>query len=273
MPQTRIVTFTTDFGLTDHYAGTMKGVVLGLAPSAQLVDISHGVPAFNVFAGSLTLGQAYPYFPAGTVHVAVVDPGVGSVRRPILVEGAGQFFVGPDNGVFSQVYEREESVLVRHITAERFFLHPVSQTFHGRDIFARIAGCLACGASPSDFGDEVSGYVTVAGSASITLPDGNVRGEVMAVDHFGNLITNIRSATVVHATAGGEIRLRVAGKMLHGDIRSNYVAAKADEIFGIIGSSGYLEISCSRASATDRLGVGVGVGVGAEVILGQAITR
>ncbi len=263
MPQNRIVTFTTDFGLTDHYAGTMKGVVLSVAPNAQLVDISHSVPAFNVFAGSLILGQAYPYFPAGTVHVAVVDPGVGSARRPILVAAAGQFFLGPDNGLFSQVYEREESFIVRHITAEQFFLHPVSQTFHGRDIFARVAGYLASGRDAHEFGSSIEDYVRIAVTAAESLTDGTIRGKTLAVDHFGSLITNIRSADLAHLAARGETWIRIGGRVV-GGLRSNYAEANGGEVFGIIGSSGYLEISANRASAAEILGVGGG----AEVILG-----
>src|SRR5450759_3383979 len=130
-----IITLTTDFGLSDHYVGTMKGVILGIAPSAQIVDISHEVAPFEILDGAYTIAQAYPYFPKRTVHVVVVDPGVGTARRPILAEAAGQFFIAPDNGVLTMMYEREKHK-VRAVANERFFLPAPSRTFHGRDIFA-----------------------------------------------------------------------------------------------------------------------------------------
>ncbi len=228
-----------------------------------LVDISHGVPAFNVFAGALTLGAAYRYFPAGTVHVAVVDPGVGSARRPILVEAAGQFFVGPDNGIFGEVYassaarESEGQVRVRHVTASQFFLHPVSQTFHGRDIFARVAGHLAAGVEPAAFGDEIDDYLRMAAPPVERAADGGLRGRVLAVDHFGNVITNIRNTDVPEVAAQGVFSLEVAGRAVS-RTRSSYADAAEGEVFAILGSSGYWEISANRASASELLGVGCG---------------
>src|ERR1700730_4472253 len=128
-----IITLTTDFGTSDHYAGSMRGVILGIAPTAHIVDISHDVQPFEITDGAFTIAQAYPYFPKKTIHVVVVDPGVGSARRPLLADMGGQYFVAPDNGVLSMVFAREQPK-VRHITSERFFLHPVSRTFHGRDV-------------------------------------------------------------------------------------------------------------------------------------------
>ena len=140
-----ILTLTTDFGLTDHFVGTMKGVILGICPAAQIVDISHGVTPFEIAEGAYLIAQAWRYFPKKTVHVVVVDPGVGSARRPILVEAGGQYFLGPDNGVLSMVYLHEKCK-VRHIVNEEYFRHPVSRTFHGRDIFAPVGAHLAaCG--------------------------------------------------------------------------------------------------------------------------------
>src|SRR3954467_7789478 len=133
-----IVTLTTDFGLSDHFAGVMKGVILGICPSARVVDITHECAAYDISDAAFTIAQAYPYFPPGTVHVVVVDPGVASARRPILIEGAGQFFVGPDNGVFAFVLS-QETCSVRAISNEKYFLQPLSQTFHGRDLFAPVA--------------------------------------------------------------------------------------------------------------------------------------
>ncbi len=140
----RIITLTTDFGTADHFAGTMKGVILSIHPAAQIVDITHEVAPFEITDGGFTIAQAYRYFPKKTIHVVVIDPGVGSTRRPLLAEMAGQYFIAPDNGVLSMIFSRE-TAKVRHITNERYFLHPLSRTFHGRDVFAPVAAHLASG--------------------------------------------------------------------------------------------------------------------------------
>ena len=159
MARTSIITLTTDFGLNDHFVGAMKGVILDLAPDAQIIDINHSVQAFDVLDGALTISQAYSYYPSGTVHMVIVDPGVGTARRPILLTGDRHQFVAPDNGVLSLVYDREERLSVRHITAEHYFLQPRSNTFHARDIFSPVAAYLAKGVEPDRFGDEITDYV------------------------------------------------------------------------------------------------------------------
>jgi S-adenosylmethionine hydrolase len=155
----QVLTLTSDFGLTDHYVGVMKGVILGINPQLQLVDISHGVQSHDVLDGALTLSQAYHYFPAGTVHLVVVDPGVGSARRPILAVSGKYSFIAPDNGVLSLVYEREERVTVYHVDASHYYLQPVSNTFQGRDIFAPIAAWISKGVEASKIGPEITDYV------------------------------------------------------------------------------------------------------------------
>ena len=156
-----ILTLTTDFGTRDHFAGVMKGVILGICPEAEIVDISHEVQPFEISEGAYLVAQAYPHFPAKTVHVAVVDPGVGTARRPILVETAGQYFIGPDNGVLAMVYSNLTHK-ARAITNEKYFLHPISRTFHGRDIFAPSAAHLAKGARPSTFGKIIEDHLKPA---------------------------------------------------------------------------------------------------------------
>jgi S-adenosyl-L-methionine hydrolase (adenosine-forming) len=154
-----IITLTTDFGLSDHFVGVMKGVILGIQPAAQLIDISHGVQPYDIADGAFTIAQAYGYFPKKTIHIVVVDPGVGSARRPLLAEMAGQYFVAPDNGVLSMVFGRETAAgkqcRVRHITNEGYFVHPVSRTFHGRDVFSPVAAHLAAGITPAQFGKRI----------------------------------------------------------------------------------------------------------------------
>src|SRR5689334_5050186 len=162
VPLQRMITLTTDFGLTEHYVGAMKGVIYSINPSVQLVDITNAVQSFDILDGAIAISQAYSYFPKDTVHIVVVDPGVGGTRRPILANVGQYLFVAPDNGVLSLVYEREERVTVRHITAEHYFRQPVSNTFHGRDIFAPVAGYLSKGLDVMKFGEEITDYTRFA---------------------------------------------------------------------------------------------------------------
>ncbi|MCP5109892.1 MAG: SAM-dependent chlorinase/fluorinase, partial [bacterium] len=186
-----IITLTTDFGLDDHFAGTMKGVILGILPTAEIVDLCHNVTPFEITEGAFLIAQAYRYFPKRTVHVVVVDPGVGTARRPILVEAAGQFFIGPDNGVLSMVYSREKHK-ARHITARKYFLEHISNTFHGRDVFAPVAAHLRKGTPPSKFGKLIGDHLRPTFEKPVRTGKRYWTGAVLKVDHFGNLITNFR---------------------------------------------------------------------------------
>ena len=246
-----ILTLTTDFGLTDHYVGTMKGVILGICPKAQIVDITHGVTPYEIGEGGYTIAQAWRYFPKKTVHVVVVDPGVGSARRPILVEAAGQFFVGPDNGVFSMIYSASK-YRVRHVTNERYFLRDVSRTFHGRDIFAPVAAHLAVGVAASSMGKVIQDYV----KADFVNPQPTGKGKwsarVLKVDHFGNVITNLR-ATQFPDLATRRFRLKVGAAQVSTLVRS-YAEAAPGALFLIVGSSGYFEISRNQGNAAEAAG-------------------
>src|SRR5580704_16890702 len=184
-----IVTLTTDFGLSDHFVGVMKGVILGIQPAAQLIDISHGVQPYDIADGAFTIVQAYRYFPKKTVHVVVVAPGVGSARRPLLAEVAGQYFVAPDNGVLSMIFAREQPK-VRHITSERYFLDPVSRTFHGRDLFSPVAAHLAAGVKPAKFGQRIEDYIRASFEQPAQTSQHIWTGIILKADHFGNLVTN-----------------------------------------------------------------------------------
>jgi S-adenosylmethionine hydrolase len=179
-----IITFTTDFGPNDHFVGTMKGVVLSLNPTAQMVDICNSVYSFDVLDGALTIGSSYKYFPAGTVHVVVVDPGVGSQRRPLLVTTHTYHFIAPDNGVLSMIYDQEERVIVRHITAEHYFLHPVSHTFHGRDVFAPVAGYVSRGVEPHKIGEEITDFVRFKLPKAQKTPEGALKGVILKAGNF-----------------------------------------------------------------------------------------
>jgi S-adenosyl-L-methionine hydrolase (adenosine-forming) len=254
-----IITLTTDFGLNDHYVGTIKGVILNIVPDVQIVDISHSVQAFDVLDGALTIAQSYSYFPSGTVHLVVVDPGVGTARRPILVTSDRHHFVAPDNGVLSMVYAREERLHIRHVTAEHYSLQPVSNTFHARDVFSPVAAWLAKGVDPEKFGDEISDFVRFNAPKPKAMDANTLRGVVLKIDRFGNLITNItpQDAPALFASAPPQFKIRV-GKHEITEIHSNYSEGAPGEVFGILGSMGYLEIAADRGSAAKIIGSGKG---------------
>lgn len=262
-----IVTLTTDFGTNDHFVGAVKGVILDIVPEAAIVDISHAVQAFDVLDGALTISQTYSYFPNGTVHLIVVDPGVGTARRPIIASSDGYHFVAPDNGVLSMVYAREERMTVRHITAEHYFRQPVSNTFHGRDIFAPVAAYLAKMVDSHKFGDEIQDYVRFAAPKPKATGDNRLRAVVLKVDRFGNLITNVTPEDVPALFAANtNFKVGVGGKEIT-EIRSNYAEGAPGQVFGILGSMGYLEIVANRASAAQITGAGKGSEV--SIILGE----
>lgn len=257
-----IVTLTTDFGLNDHFVGTMKGVILKIAPNAEIVDICHSVQAFDILDGALALAQAYSYFPPRTVHLVVVDPGVGSARRPIIASSEEQNFVAPDNGVLSLMYAQEERVSVRHVTSEHYFLQPISQTFHGRDIFAPVAAYLAKGVDHEKFGDEITDFVRFNAPRPKPTDANTIRGVVLRVDRFGNLITNFtpQDAPALFQQTSPAFKI-VVGKREISVLRSNYAEGAPGEVFGILGSMGYLEIVANRASAAQLVGSGKGTEV------------
>jgi S-adenosylmethionine hydrolase len=184
-----ILTLTTDFGASDHYVGAMKGVILSICPHAQIVDICHDVTPFQIAEGAYVIAQAYACFPKKTVHVVVVDPGVGTARRPILVEAAGQYFVGPDNGVLSMVYSRGKHK-VRLIATERYFRQPVSATFHGRDIFAPVAAHIAAGVPPVRMGKPIEDYLRPEFAKPRRSGERTWSGSILKIDRFGNVVTN-----------------------------------------------------------------------------------
>jgi S-adenosylmethionine hydrolase len=263
MSESRIVTFTTDFGLNDAFVGILHGVVLNVHPETTIVDVSHAVASYDILDGALTIAQAYRFFPPRTVHVVVVDPGVGSQRRPIIAETKDYIFVAPDNGVLSMVEVREPKFIVRHITAERYFLQPVSQTFHGRDIFAPVAGWLSKGVAPSEFGPEISDYVRLPLPQVERVGQNSLRGVVLKVDKFGNLITNIGEldAPALFGGACPEVSILIAGFTIT-HLYQSYAQGEGDEILAIVGSSGYLEIAAKQASAAEKLAAGAGTPVG-----------
>jgi S-adenosyl-L-methionine hydrolase (adenosine-forming) len=249
-----LVTLTTDFGLDDHFVGTMKGVMLNINPSLTFVDICHRIQSYDLLDGALTVALSYAYFPPETVHLVIVDPGVGSARRPIVAASQNYKFVAPDNGVLSLIYQRESNLEVRHATAERHFLHPVSNTFHGRDIFAPLAGWLSSGTEMDQLGRIITDYITLSVPKPERVSEGQVRAAVLKVDKFGNLITNVTPEDVPELFSSSSLPFRITVQE-HKITRmySSYSMGKASELFVILGSSGFLEICRNLGSAADAL--------------------
>jgi S-adenosyl-L-methionine hydrolase (adenosine-forming) len=269
LAQRPIITLTTDFGTNDHFVGVMKGVILDIVPEAQIVDICHSVQAYDVLDGALTISQAYSYFPNRTVHVVVVDPGVGTARRPILASSDGHHFVAPDNGVLSLIYAKESRMHVRHITAEHYFLQPVSNTFHARDIFSPVAAYLAKEVEALKFGEEIEDYVRFSAPKPKPVEANRLRAVVLKVDRFGNLITNITPQDVPALFAPGAKGFKiVVGSKEITEIRNAYAEGGPGEAIAILGSMGFLEIAANRGAAAQLTGVGKGAEV--SVILGGA---
>jgi len=262
LPDRPIVTLTTDFGLNDHFVGTIKGVILGIEPEAQIVDICHSVQAFDILEGALALAQSYSYFSSRTVHLVVVDPGVGSARRPIVATSDRHNFVAPDNGVLSLIYARDERVNVRHITADHYFLQPLSNTFHARDIFAPVAAYLAKGVDPEKFGEPITDFVRFNAPKPKALDAHTLRGVVLKVDRFGNLVTNFTAEDVPALFQPQPPAFKiVVGKREVTGMKTNYAEAAPGEVFAILGSMGYLEIAANRAAAVQLVGSGKGTEV------------
>jgi S-adenosylmethionine hydrolase len=255
-----IITLTTDYGLNDHLVGVMKGAILKINPEAQIVDITHNIAPFDLLDGALAIASAYLYFPPRTIHVVVVDPGVGTERRPLLVSGQNQYFLAPDNGVLSGIYEREHPVIVRNITSEHYFLQPVSKTFHGRDIFAPVAAWLSKSWQPGSMGEEITDYKKFA-MPRPKQADGLWKGVVLKVDAFGNLVTNFRAEDLSpEALEKGEISLQV-GNYAVSRLVPTFANGNAGEAIAYIGSNGYLEIAVNKGSAAKTLGLGRGAAV------------
>jgi S-adenosylmethionine hydrolase len=249
-----LITLTTDFGLSDPFVGIMKGVIATRAPGIPVVDVSHGVPPQDVLAGALVLRHAVEWFPRGSVHVAVVDPGVGSARRPLAVEIDVGVLVGPDNGVLALAFaDRLRRAVV--LTEERFFLPARSHTFHGRDVFAPVAAALVMGTDLDALGPRVDDPVRIALPA-VRRDGDRLHGEVIYVDHFGNLVTNVTDAALPGRTGP----VSIAGVTLP-RVEVAYAAVEPGEPVAVVNSWGLLEIAVRDGSARDTLDADVGTPV------------
>jgi S-adenosyl-L-methionine hydrolase (adenosine-forming) len=245
-----IITLLTDFGAQDYFVGAMKGVILSINPEANIVDITHHIPPQDIETAAFNLLCCYQTFPSGTIHVAVVDPGVGSDRKPIAIECAQQFFVGPDNGLFSWICDREKEWRAVQLTNSNFFHQPVSNTFHGRDIFAPNAAELSKGLAINELGEPLSDIVRLEPIEPQRLSDGTIEGRIIHIDRFGNCITNLTNEFF-----SGASRLLVGNHKVTSFLNFFAEARRDDDFFCVVGSAGFLEIATRNASAASILSV------------------
>jgi len=250
-----VLTLTTDFGFSDHYVGVMKGVIVSICPQAQIVDISHDVTPHEIQEGGYLIAQAWRYFPKKTVHVVVIDPGVGTTRRPILMEAGGHYFLAPDNGVLAPIFSTEEHT-VRLISNERYFLKPLSRTFHGRDIFAPVAAHIAKGMPAARMGKTVEDYLKPVSEKPQRTGKRTWVGKVLKIDRFGNIVTSFHAGDFPYLERQN-FTLTV-GPVATSILARNYTECSPGELFVIVGSGGYYEVSLSQGSASKHIRCGLG---------------
>lgn len=260
----QLITLTTDFGLSDPYVASMKGVILKINPRACIVDITHEIPPQDIQRASFVLYTSYSYFPKGTIHVVVVDPGVGSGRSMLLVKTSYYFFLAPDNGVLAYIFHVHRDAKVYNVMNAQYFQFPISATFHGRDIFAPVAAYLSKGIPPSRFGPEIREF----NQGSVPLPEkknNSIEGEIVTFDHYGNAITNIPGAWF---DPGQKYQIKV-GKIVFSKISNFYQEVPVGSPVALIGSGNTLELSIHGGSAKEEIGLKVGDRIQIEVFHGK----
>ncbi len=244
-----IIALLTDFGTRDYFVGAMKGVILSINAKANIVNITHEIPPQDIRSASFTLLACYNDFPPETIFVAVVDPGVGSSRRAVLLKTEDYYFVAPDNGLLSFVFEEETNFRVFELTNKKFFASKISRTFHGRDIFAPVAAYLTKGVEPSELGDETIDFVRFKSVKPKKISENETQAEIIHTDNFGNLVTNLKQSDLPE-----NFTLEVNGKIIEKQ-REFYAEAEKDEVFMILGSAGFLEIAAFQNRAERILSV------------------
>lgn len=248
-----VIALLSDFGTQDHYVGAMKGVLARLAPNARIVDLTHQVAPFDLVQAGLALHQAVPHFPRKTVFLAVVDPGVGSARKPILVETQDYFFLGPDNGLLSMALAEQKIRRIVHLSNEKYFQKPLSATFHGRDLFAPVAAHLAQGLAPEFFGPELTDYQRLP--EFIPAFDAKqVSGRILAFDRFGSAVSNLSRSFLQRHYHRPSLKVEVGENILEG-LKTHYAEVAVGEPLLLFGSGGLLEIAVREGSAAERLGL------------------
>lgn len=258
-----LITLTTDFGLKDPFVGMMKGVIYNINESANIVDITHSIENQDVVEGAFVISQSYRYFPKGTIHIVVVDPGVGSTRMPVLVNASDHFFLGPDNGVLSFIIKEDPASSVLELTTEQYFLKGISSTFHGRDIFAPVAAWLSKGVEFHHFGHRILDYKSLA-MPGIETGHSYIKGEVIYIDRFGNIITNITPDVISELMRNGlpasEIQIKIGDAEITG-INKYYAEREKGEPGTIINSFGLFEIFSYLDDAAKKLNIRKGAAV------------
>jgi S-adenosyl-L-methionine hydrolase (adenosine-forming) len=252
-----IITLLTDFGLRDHFVAAMKGVMLSVNPDIKFVDISNLVPPQDIFTGAFTLSKAWSYFPPGTIHLAIIDPGVGAARKALVVSAGAHYFVAPDNGILTYVFDEHPSFEAYEITADHYYRKPVSATFHGRDVFAPIAAWISRGIPLHQLGVELRDPFRLQLPALQRVKDTLIQGQILAVDQFGNLITNLKPSDVPRPFK------ILAGHREITSVRKTYSEGAPGEVFVVPGSTGYLEIAVKDGSASSVLNIKTGSPIGA----------
>jgi len=250
-----IIALTTDFGYKDPFVGIMKGVIAGINPDARVIDLSHGVAPQDIMGAALILRHSVNHFPRGSIHVAVVDPGVGSARRPILIEATGNYFIGPDNGVLSLALIDEEPARIIHLSNAAYHRQPVSATFHGRDIFAPAAAYLSLGTAVTAFGEAVQDYCRIAWPGIAKSVKG-LQGEIVYIDGFGNLCTNV-TENELKGLPRDKLAINVGNVAIQG-LATNYAAVGKGSFIALINSWGLLEIAVFQGNAQQHCGARVG---------------
>jgi len=248
---TKIITLTTDFGLKDPYVAEMKAVILSISPKTKIVDITHKIEKFNIKMGAYTLAAACPYFPEDTIHVAVIDPGVGTKRKAILIQTRNSYFIGPDNGILALAAKSQGIKHIYRIENLKFMLPKISNTFHGRDVFAPAAAYLANGTSPSEFGPEIP-EIVMPTFAKITKTKTTLTGEIIHIDGFGNIITNLREEDCELMGTKKTVKLKLKNTRLKLKLCKAYSEVKAQQPLAIIGSHNFLEISMNQGNAAEN---------------------
>ena len=260
-----IITLLTDFGTKDSYVASIKGVILSINPHCLVVDITHQVSPHDIQEGAFILANAYSYFPKGTIHLSVVDPGVGGIRKPILIVTQDYFFVGPDNGLFTFVAQREKVKQVVALTKKKYFFSKISSTFHGRDIFAPVAAHLSLGIKPNVFGYETNSLKELRFQKP-AIKEGKLLGEILHIDAFGNLVSNIDEGKLFQFIQSYPFTIRAGEKTIRG-LKKGYWEAKKGELIALLGSGGFLEVSVRQGSAQKVLKAKRGDAI--QIIIGE----
>ena len=243
-----MITLTSDFGLKDTYVAEMKGVILTINPQATIIDVTHSVEKFDIRVGAFVLGSAAPYFPKDTIHLAVIDPDVGTERRAILIQTKRGFFVGPDNGILMLAAQNQGIEHLYELSNPKFMLPKVSSTFHGRDVFAPAAAHLDRGVKPSEFGPEITEAATIK-FPSVVRRNSSLIGEVWHIDDFGNIITNISQKDLPQNQV---VNIKLPGVLQNISLGKTYSQAKPHEPLALIGSHGFLEIALNQGNAAEK---------------------